>query len=110
MHVFLDPSAVPNTIVKRAVSDALYSGIPGASFQNVNGLGPIWIIPCTAEVNLTFKIGGQAYPIHPLDTNSADAFNDGQTCVGAVRFFDGCFESPHTQYSNALVPVPALHS
>ena len=66
----------------------MYSGIPGASLQFVNGLGQIWLIPCDAEVNLTFKIGGQPYPIHPLDTNSDDGLTspDGITCLGAVCF------------------------
>ncbi|KAH9053739.1 acid protease [Lactarius vividus] len=74
--------------VPQEVSDAIYSGIPGASFQFVNGVGQIWVLPCDAEVNLTFKIGGQAYPIHPLDTNSDDAWTnpDGHTCLGARQY------------------------
>ncbi|KAI9453906.1 acid protease [Lactarius psammicola] len=73
--------------VPQEVSDAIYSGIPGASFQFVNGVGQIWLIPCDAEVNLTFKIGGQMYPIHPLDTNSDDAWTtpDGHLCLGAFQ-------------------------
>lgn len=73
--------------VPQAVSDAIYSGVPGASFQTVSGLGDIWIIPCDAEINVTFIIGGQKYPIHPLDTNSDDAWAnpDGITCVGAFQ-------------------------
>ncbi|KAH9069348.1 hypothetical protein EDB83DRAFT_2374659 [Lactarius deliciosus] len=62
--------------VPQEVSDAIYSGIPGASFQFVNGVGQIWVIPCDAE-----------YPIHPLDTNSDDAWTnpDGHTCLGAFQ-------------------------
>jgi hypothetical protein len=69
------------------VSNAIYSGVPGASLQFVDGLGLIWLIPCDAEIDIAFKIGGQTYPVHPLDTNSDDALvnPDGQTCVGAVR-------------------------
>ncbi|KAF8264653.1 aspartic peptidase domain-containing protein [Lactarius quietus] len=71
--------------VPEEVSNAIYSGVPGASFQNVHNVGEIWVIPCNAEINVTFKIGGQAYPVHPLDTNS-DAFStDGKTCVGAFQ-------------------------
>ena len=68
------------------MSDAIYSGIPGASLQNVDGFGVIWLIPCDAEIDIAFKIGGQTYPVHPLDTN-ADLLpnSDGQTCAGAVR-------------------------
>lgn len=72
---------------KREVSHAIYSGVPGASLEFVDGLGQIWLIPCDAEINIAFKIGGQTYPVHPLDTNSDDALTnpDGQTCLGAVR-------------------------
>ena len=72
--------------LKREVSDAIYSGIPGASLQEVDGFGVLWFIPCDAEIDIAFKIGGQTYPVHPLDTNAVFRTNsDGQTCVGAVR-------------------------
>jgi hypothetical protein len=69
------------------VSNAIYSSVPGASLESVEGLGQIWLVPCDAEINIAFKIGGQTYPVHPLDTNSDDALTspDGQTCLGAVR-------------------------
>ncbi|KAF8496886.1 aspartic peptidase domain-containing protein [Russula emetica] len=73
--------------VPQCVSNAIYSGVPGASLESVEGLGQIWFIPCDAEINITFKIGGQTYPVHPLDTNSDDALTnpDGQNCVGAFQ-------------------------
>jgi hypothetical protein len=76
--------------LKREVSNAIYSGIPGASLQTVSGLGLIWVVPCDAEINIAFKIGGQTYPVHPLDTNAevlrfSDGTLDTKTCVGAVR-------------------------
>jgi hypothetical protein len=76
--------------LKREVSNAIYSGIPGASLQTVNGIGLIWLIPCDAEINIAFKIGGQTYPVHPFDTNAdvlidTDGKPDGKICVGAVR-------------------------
>ncbi|KAH9984887.1 aspartic peptidase domain-containing protein, partial [Russula vinacea] len=72
--------------VPAEVSDAIYSGIPGASLQEVDGFGVLWVIPCDAEINIAFKIGGQTYPVHPLDTN-ADLLpnSDGQTCAGAFQ-------------------------
>ena len=71
------------------MSDAIYSGVPNASIQNVTGLGNIWVIPCNAEINVTFIIGGKAYPVHPLDTNfDAGIDPDGISCVGAVRCFE----------------------
>lgn len=73
--------------VPQAVSNAIYSGVPGASLQSVSGLGSVWVIPCNAEINVSFMIGGQKYPVHPLDTNSDDAWTnpDGKTCVGAFQ-------------------------
>ncbi|KAG9227436.1 hypothetical protein PTI98_010962 [Pleurotus ostreatus] len=53
--------------VPRAVADAFYGDIPGAQFANVSGIGRTWIVPCTEEVNITFKFAGQSYRIHPLD-------------------------------------------
>ncbi|KAF8464726.1 acid protease [Russula ochroleuca] len=68
------------------VSNAIYSGVPGASLQSVDGFGLIWLIPCDAEIDIAFKIGGQTYPVHPLDTNADVLTNsDGQTCVGAFQ-------------------------
>ena len=33
----------------------------------------VWIVvDCNAEINLAFKIGGQSYPIHPLDVTQED--------------------------------------
>ncbi|KAF9262851.1 acid protease [Marasmius fiardii PR-910] len=55
------------TQVPRSVADAFYSRHPGAEFANVTGIGATWIVPCDVEVNITFIIGGQRYPIHPLD-------------------------------------------
>jgi len=70
--------------VPPAVSDALYSGIPGAQFISQQGF---WAIPCDTEVNLTFVIGGQNYPVHPFDTNMDMNFTDDNNkpiCIGAV--------------------------
>ncbi|KAF5380669.1 hypothetical protein D9757_007060 [Collybiopsis confluens] len=55
-------SQVPDT-----VANAFYSRFSGAEFVNVSGIGTVWIVPCDLEVNLTFKMGGIRYPIHPLD-------------------------------------------
>jgi hypothetical protein len=89
------------------VSNAIYSGVSGASLEYVEGLGRIWLIPCNAEINIAFKIGGQTYPVHPLDTNSDDALTnpDGQTCVGAVRLILVALIS--ISRPKTPIPVPA---
>ncbi|KIK69757.1 hypothetical protein GYMLUDRAFT_34147 [Collybiopsis luxurians FD-317 M1] len=55
-------SQVPNS-----VANAFYSRFSGAEFVNVSNVGAVWIVPCDLEVNLTFKMGGTRYPVHPLD-------------------------------------------
>ena len=89
------------------MSNAIYSGVSNASLEFVEGLGQIWLIPCDAEINITFKIGGQTYPVHPLDTNSDDALtnSDGQTCLGAVRLVLVALIS--TSRPKIPIPVPA---
>ncbi|KAI0067567.1 acid protease [Artomyces pyxidatus] len=74
--------------VPKDVSDAIYSRIEGAQFQNINATGPIWTLPCDAEVNVTIRIGGQPFPIHPLDTNfelQLPDDNGTHLCVGSFQ-------------------------
>lgn len=53
--------------VPKHVADGIYSRYTGAEFMNVSGIGATWIVPCEMEVNITFTVGGQQFPIHPLD-------------------------------------------
>ncbi|KAI0045589.1 acid protease, partial [Auriscalpium vulgare] len=74
--------------VPKSVADALYSGFEGAVYQNISGLGPIWTLPCDIEVNITFNIGGQSYPIHPLDATLDVGITDDNgknSCIGAFQ-------------------------
>jgi len=72
--------------VPRSISDAFYSRVPGAAFKNVSGLGEVWTLPCNAEVNVTFKIGGVDYPIHPLDTvDERSTGGGGVVCYGSFQ-------------------------
>jgi hypothetical protein len=79
----------------RAVSDAIYSNVRSAEYTNIQGIGNIWAVPCSEEINLSFKFGGKVIPIHPLDvsldgtdlqldlryTDSGELF-----CLGAVCY------------------------
>jgi len=65
----------------------MYSGAKGAKLTNLQSFGgDVWVIDCDAEVNATFLIGGQSYPIHPLDMNQqgTDDFGN-EICFGPVR-------------------------
>ena len=65
----------------------MYSSAKGANLTTVQSLGgAVWVIDCDAEVNVTFLIGGQSYPVHPLDTNQEATDDSGNPiCFGAVR-------------------------
>ena len=68
------------------VASAIYSGAKGAQLTNVSSFGVVWVVDCTAEINVTFKIGGQSYPIHPLDVTKEGVDSNGENfCYGTVR-------------------------
>ncbi|KAI0248606.1 aspartic peptidase domain-containing protein, partial [Lactifluus subvellereus] len=72
--------------VPKTVSDAIYSHIPGAKFQNLSATGPIYTLPCDAEVNSTVLFGDKSFPIHPLDMTFSLTNSPGnQTCVGGFQ-------------------------
>ncbi|KAA1469019.1 acid protease [Dentipellis sp. KUC8613] len=68
--------------------DFIYGKIPGAI-----SLNKTWIVPCSSSVNLTFTLGGQEYPIHPLDLTiiSPQTFADGKNrtiCMNSYQAGD----------------------
>lgn len=74
--------------VPRDMSDAIYGRVQGAAYNEDLG---VWTLPCNQLLNVTFKFGGQDYPIHPLDLVSSD-FNvvdatGSPVCVGTVRLW-----------------------
>ncbi|KAH9037651.1 acid protease [Lactarius pseudohatsudake] len=73
--------------VPSEVARALYSGAKGAKLTNLQSFnGDIWVIDCDAEVNATFVIGGQSYPIHPLDLNQQGTDDNGNNiCFGPYQ-------------------------
>lgn len=71
-----------------AIAKGFYSKVEGAKLENVTNLGIAWTLPCDKEVNVSFKIGGATYHVHPLDaTIVPDKSNklNNNICVGAVR-------------------------
>ncbi|KAI9508863.1 acid protease [Russula earlei] len=72
--------------VPKYVADAIYSRISGAQFQNLTTTGPIWTLPCNAEVNTTLIFGNISLPIHPLDTSfNLQGPTGNQFCVGGFQ-------------------------
>jgi len=56
--------------VPASVAKAIYGQFTDAELVNDPSLGSIWILPCSQEVNITLKFGGNSYPISPLDTTT----------------------------------------
>ena len=71
--------------VSRAMSDSIYGCVQGAEYNTKQQL---WLVPCDQMLNISFNFGGVNFPIHPLDTVSAD-FNmtdskGNSACIGTV--------------------------
>ncbi|KAI0267614.1 aspartic peptidase domain-containing protein [Russula aff. rugulosa BPL654] len=68
------------------VVNAIYSGAKGAKLVNITSLnGVVWVVDCDVELNISFKIGGITYPIHPLDVTQP-LTDDGKTiCFGTFQ-------------------------
>jgi hypothetical protein len=78
--------------VPRDVSDAIYGRVRGAVYDSKN---EYWTVPCGQELNVSFNLGGQNYPIHPLDLVN-DNFGirnaQGETvCIGAFQPITSAF-------------------
>ncbi|GLB33805.1 putative acid protease [Lyophyllum shimeji] len=77
--VILLDSGSSFTYAPKAICDAVYGSIPGAKFDTKVGQ---WVVPCDYEVDMALQIGGQVFPVHPLDvTPSGLATNN--VCVGS---------------------------
>jgi hypothetical protein len=56
--------------IDRYVIDAIYSGISGAQKESISFMnGEVWVLDRASEINVSFKIGCQTFPIQPLDLN-----------------------------------------
>lgn len=62
--------------------NAIYSSIEGAYFDQSSGL---WITPCNQSTTLEFQMGGQSYPVHPLDITIPQSINGSTVCVNTFR-------------------------
>jgi len=80
--------------VPKSVSDAIYGRFPGAEYINIPVLGSVWIVPCSAEVNISFTFSGKNIPIHPLDAtlepstlslSNVQASTGEDGCIGAFQ-------------------------
>jgi len=77
--VVLMDSGSSYTYAPKAICDAIYSNITGAQYDT--NLGQ-WVIPCGSEIDMALQIGGQVFPVHPLDVTPYGLVDQSQ-CVGS---------------------------
>ncbi|KAJ6460067.1 aspartic peptidase domain-containing protein [Mycena vitilis] len=85
-NVALLDTGTPSTNLPAALFHAIYSAIPGSTQTKST-----WIIPCNTTSILTVNMGGQAFPIHPLDLSNVqtDKSSNATICVAAIEAVDG---------------------
>ncbi|KAF7776156.1 hypothetical protein Agabi119p4_4549 [Agaricus bisporus var. burnettii] len=76
--VLLD-SGASYTYAPKSIVDAIYANITGARFDEKSNQ---WLVPCDHEVNMALQIGGQVFPLNPLDVTPTTPGNN-KTCVGS---------------------------
>ncbi|KAJ7476322.1 aspartic peptidase domain-containing protein [Mycena galericulata] len=63
-------TGTPTASVPPAVISSVFSQIPGAVFKAVDfptGAVQVWTVPCNTTTIVSVGMGGQSFPIHPLD-------------------------------------------
>ncbi|KAJ6518189.1 aspartic peptidase domain-containing protein [Mycena vitilis] len=81
--VALLDSGTPSLGLGKQLFDAIYSQIPGSNYTQIAGM-PWWEIPCNTTASVSVQIGGNAFPIHPLDLSQMwpDLVATETTCTG----------------------------
>ncbi|KAJ6534276.1 aspartic peptidase domain-containing protein [Mycena capillaripes] len=67
--VVLD-TGTPTAMLPQQLLDGIYSRIPGAKLVKDETGASVWSIPCSTTSSVSIHIGGQSFPIHPLDLSS----------------------------------------
>ncbi|TDL23434.1 acid protease [Rickenella mellea] len=69
--------------VPEEVADGIYGRVPGSKFISQGDIG-VWTYPCDYELNVSFKLGGVSYPVHPLDLG-IPVKSDPKTCLATFQ-------------------------
>ncbi|KAF9009070.1 aspartic peptidase domain-containing protein [Cyathus striatus] len=77
--VVLMDSGASYTYAPTNICEAIYGNVTGASYDSTINQ---WVVPCDAEINMALQIGGQVFPIHPLDLTPT-GLTDNSTCYGS---------------------------
>ncbi|KAF7349015.1 Peptidase A1 domain-containing protein [Mycena venus] len=63
-------TGTPTASLPSPLIDSIFSKIPGSLLTVVDGSGspsPLWTVPCNTTSIVSVGMGGQPFPIHPLD-------------------------------------------
>ncbi|WVF66245.1 hypothetical protein IAT40_000985 [Kwoniella sp. CBS 6097] len=78
----LDSGGVQILTGRRQYADSIYSAL-GIS-MSADGF---YRMPCKQQIAITFNIGGQTVPVHPLDMTYTDPEDASQTtCIGMIQY------------------------
>ncbi|KDQ15395.1 hypothetical protein BOTBODRAFT_31717 [Botryobasidium botryosum FD-172 SS1] len=76
--VILLDSGTSYTYAPSSMVTDIYGNVPGAYYSPAQGE---WIVPCDAQVYVSFWIGGEKFDFHPLDVVAPSMTQSG-TCIG----------------------------
>ncbi|KAJ7442367.1 aspartic peptidase domain-containing protein, partial [Mycena galericulata] len=75
-------TGTPTATVPTDLFNTIYSTIPGSVFSSSQGN---WVIPCNTTTILTVVIGGQSFPIHPLDLSDVNVIDGFTVCTATIE-------------------------
>ncbi|KAJ7624491.1 aspartic peptidase domain-containing protein [Roridomyces roridus] len=81
--VFQLDTGTPTAAMSQQLLDAIYSQIPGSIFLQDQEM---WTVPCNSTSILSLQIGGQEFPIHPLDLSDIMTLTESNTVVCGSPF------------------------
>ncbi|KAJ6538808.1 aspartic peptidase domain-containing protein [Mycena vulgaris] len=96
-------TGTPTASLPSPLIDSIFSRIPGSLLKVLDGTGipdPIWTVPCNTTSIVSVGMGGQSFPIHPLDlsaifvnniTNVVTCITQWPAAPGAPNDFDMIF-------------------
>ncbi|KAJ7671395.1 aspartic peptidase domain-containing protein [Mycena polygramma] len=85
-------TGTPFMLLPQILLDDIFSSIPGSVLklvEAVDGTDPVWTIPCNTTTIVSFQIGEQSYPIHPLDLSDVFSGNGTDEVVCATLWGGG---------------------
>ncbi|KAJ6581931.1 aspartic peptidase domain-containing protein [Mycena capillaripes] len=84
--VMILDTGTPTTTMPKQLLDAVFSQIPGSVFGLIDAVGAqLWTVPCNTTTIVSVQIGGQTFPVHPLDLSAVilDPTSNRPICIAA---------------------------